>query len=86
MTKEKDAEAGGTFLVGYAGRLFCVQGDFQVAERTDGFDACGCGESYALGAMACLPEMEPRARLTRALEMAAHFSAGVRGPFVFQEA
>ena len=49
-TKEKEAESGGHFLVGHAGRLFCVQSDFQVAERADGFDACGCGESYAMGA------------------------------------
>jgi len=85
MTKDKDAESGGTFLVGYAGRLFCVDGDFQVGERADGIDACGCGQSYALGAMACLPDLQPRERLTRALEVAEHFSAGVRGPFVLQE-
>lgn len=85
MTKDREAETGGTFLVGCAGRLFQIHGDFQVAERADGFDACGCGDSYALGAMASLPGLEPRDRLTAALEVAAHFSAGVRGPFVFEE-
>lgn len=85
MTKESEAEIGGTFLVGYAGRLFSVHGDFQVGERADGFDACGCGESYALGAMACMPDTPPKERLTHALQTAEHFSAGVRGPFVFQE-
>lgn len=86
MTKDREAESGGTFLVGYANRLFVVHGDFQVGERADGFDACGCGESYALGAMAALSDLDPISRLTRALETAAHFSAGVRAPFVFQEA
>lgn len=82
-TKEKEAESGGTFLVGHSGRLFRIDSDFQVGERADGFDACGCGESYALGSMAALSELGPQVRLQRALETAAHFSAGVRGPFVF---
>lgn len=84
-TKDKEAENGGTFLVGHAGRLFRIDSDYQVGERADGFDACGCGESYALGAMACTVDAAPRDRLQRALETAAHFSAGVRGPFVFAE-
>lgn len=61
-TKEKDAESGGTFLVGVAGRLFLIDSDFQVCERADGFDACGCGASYALGAIACT-EGPPKDRL-----------------------
>lgn len=87
MKKEAEVEQGGCFLVGCAGRLFQVHGDFQVAERADGFDACGCGESYALGALAVMSASgPPRERLQGALEIAAHFSAGVRGPFVFEEA
>lgn len=86
MTKDKDAEFGGTFLVGVSGRLFTVHGDYQVAERTDGFDACGCGEAYALAAMACTPGLAPHERLRNALQIAEHFSAGVRGPFTFLEA
>jgi ATP-dependent protease HslVU (ClpYQ) peptidase subunit len=85
-TKEKDAEAGGTFLVGYAGRLFRIDSDFQVGERADGFDACGCGDSYALGVLAVTAGRPARERLRMALETAAHFSAGVRGPFVYAEA
>lgn len=85
MHKESDRELGGQFLVGHAGRLFQIYGDFQVGERADGFDACGCGESYALGSLRNTSEMLPRDRLQTALETAAHFSAGVRGPFVFAE-
>lgn len=84
-TKDKDVESGGTFLVGHAGRLFCIANDFQVGERADGFDACGCGESYALGTLACTDGQPAKDRITKALETAAHFSAGVRGPFVFAE-
>lgn len=84
-TKKEEAESGGTFLVGHAGRLFRVDEDYQVGERADGFDSCGCGESYALGALACSSGMAPEDRVRKALETAAHFSAGVRAPFVFAE-
>lgn len=85
-TKEKDVESGGCFLVGHAGRVFRIDDDFQVGERADGFDACGCGEPYALGALRSTEGMErPADRLEHALKVAAHFSAGVRGPFVFAE-
>lgn len=86
MSKDSEREVGGTFLVGCAGRLFRVDSDFQVGERADGFDAIGCGDAYALAAMACIDgSLSPRDRLQRALETAEHFSAGVRGPFVFEE-
>lgn len=85
--KDKEFETGGTFLVGHAGRLFRIDEDYQVGERADEFDACGCGESYALGSMACTGDLSefPHDRLEMALKTAAHFSAGVRGPFVFAE-
>lgn len=85
-TKDREAENGGTFLVGYEGRLFRIDSDFQVGERADGFDACGCGESYALGVMAVTDGQPARDRLLLALKTAAHFSAGVRAPFVLSEA
>jgi ATP-dependent protease HslVU (ClpYQ) peptidase subunit len=84
-SKKEEVESGGTFLVGHAGRLFRVDSDFQVGERADGFDSCGCGEAYALGSLACTDGMPSKDRVRRALEVAAHFSAGVRGPFVFVE-
>lgn len=84
-TKREEAESGGTFLVGHAGRLFRIEEDYQVGEREDGFDACGCGESYALGSMAMTAGLAPEDRVRKALETAAHFSAGVRAPFVFAD-
>lgn len=82
---DNNADKGGTFLVGYEGRLFCMQSDFQVAESADGFDACGCGQDVALGVMHSNTHLDPKARVLKSLETAAYFSCGVRGPFVFQE-
>lgn len=75
------AERGGTFLVGYEGRLFQVQGDYQVGESLHGYDACGCGEEYALGALHATVGRPSEERVRMALAAAEEFSAGVCGPF-----
>ena len=80
-----NVDTGGTFLVGYQGRLFRMDSDYQVGESADGFDACGCGEAYALGVMQSNTHLDPKARVLKSLETAAYFSCGVRGPFVFEE-
>jgi len=83
-TVSNGVESGGTFLVGYAGRLFRIEDDFQVAESLHGFDACGCGEQIALGSLFSTQEQPVLHRLEVALSAAEEFSAVVRGPFLFQ--
>ena len=78
-------EEGGIFLVGFRGRLFRIDSDFQVGESAINVESVGCGEAYALGAMHALKEAEPMERLQAGLEAAATFSAGVAGPFHFVE-
>jgi len=82
--KDKEQERGGTFLVGLRGRLFQIASDYQVGESLDGYDACGCGESFLLGAMFATKNsnMSTEARLLLALAAAERHSAGVRAPFV----
>lgn len=86
FTAVKDSvEEGGTFLVGYRGRLFHIADDFQVGESTHGFDACGCGDLIALGSLRATRDWtDPRSRVIEALETAEQFSAGVRGPFFIE--
>lgn len=75
-------ESAGTFLVGYQGRIFQVNDDFQVGENVEAFDAVGCGDELALGALYATKGKKPKERLVKALEAAEAFSAGVRGPFI----
>jgi ATP-dependent protease HslVU (ClpYQ) peptidase subunit len=82
--KDNNVESGGNFLVGFRGRLFNIESDFQVGENADGIGACGCGESFALGSLA-ETSGDPRARVLRALAAAERFSAGVRSPFHVEE-
>lgn len=74
-------ETGGTFLVGYKKRLFCIDSDFQVGEFLEPYASVGCGESYALGSFYSTEKLQANERLKKALEAAEMFSAGVRGPF-----
>jgi ATP-dependent protease HslVU (ClpYQ) peptidase subunit len=80
-SKENETEAGGTFLVGYAGRLFTIYDDYQVGESVDGYVAVGCGQDLALGSLHSTVGQAPADRVRIALEAAEHFSAGVCGPF-----
>ncbi|MDX0897402.1 hypothetical protein GOD90_10395 [Sinorhizobium medicae] len=75
------AERGGTFLVGYEGRLFKIEGDYQVGESLLGYDACGCGDDIALGSLYSTAGQEPAQRIMTALGAASCFSAGVIAPF-----
>lgn len=79
--RNNEVEKGGVFLVGYEGRLFTIQEDYQVSENIESFAACGSGDQLALGAMFCCPHLEPRIRILAALTAAERFNAGVRGPF-----
>lgn len=85
LTKKDGFETGGVFLIGIRGELFRVQSDFSILRSVDGFDACGCGENYALGAMRILQNndynLPPESRISEALEAAEHFSSGVKYPF-----
>ena len=83
--KKDEEESGGEFLIGYQGRLFRIESDYQVEESLDNFNACGCGEDFALGAMSILEKMDikPEDKIRKALESAEYFSTSVSSPFLF---
>lgn len=83
--KKDETETAGTFLVGYRGRLFCVDSDYQVAETLLPYAATGCGEDIALGVLFANGGLKPKERILQSLEAAQQFSAGVREPFLIEE-
>lgn len=83
-TVKNGVDEGGFFLVGYRGKLYRVESDFQVGRSVRPFDAVGCGEQYAMGAMLMIVDLTPippKERIERALNAAASLSAGVAPPF-----
>jgi ATP-dependent protease HslVU (ClpYQ) peptidase subunit len=80
-TVDNNREDGGTFIVGWRGRVFVVHDDFQIAESADGFNSVGIGANYALGALHGMNGHAPKEKVRIALEAAERFSGGVGGPF-----
>jgi ATP-dependent protease HslVU (ClpYQ) peptidase subunit len=78
---ENNQEKGGSFLIGYKGKLFCFDSDFQINSFKEDIDAVGSGREYALGAMMALKDLKPEDRIKRSLEIASEFSIYVRKPF-----
>lgn len=81
---EDNTEEGGTFLVGYKGKLYVIEEDYQVGVVGDDFDCVGAGHEIAKGAMyAQSGQVSGRRRIRKALEAAAKFSVSVGPPFNF---
>lgn len=75
---------GGCFLFGFRGRLYEVDSDFQIGKQYANFAAVGCGQDLALGCMYGISENKntnSKDKITKALEAAENYSAGVRAPF-----
>lgn len=69
------------FLVGIRGRLFSIWQDYHVGEYQGQGYSVGCGSAYALGSLFATERKPAAERITKALEAAEFYSAGVRGPF-----
>jgi hypothetical protein len=95
-TRDKDAEAGGCFLVGVRGHLYEIDEDYQVGESLDAWASVGCGYTYAKGALQALDMVRrewwaqgkhtvdnpyERYMVCSALDAAAQYSTGVCPPF-----
>ena len=79
--KENEREEGGSFLVGWLGRLWDVGSDFNVGE-CQRYGATGSGVEAALGALFLADvKCDPESAVTWALRAAEAHNIGVRGPF-----
>lgn len=79
---KKDNNEGGTFLIGYNGKIYNIGSDFQVGIPVNDYDAVGSGRDLALGALHATKTVKPVKRLTMALEAASAYNAGVAPPYL----
>jgi 20S proteasome alpha/beta subunit len=88
--ERSDSELGDlTILVGFEGRLFRIDNDYSVSERTASFDAIGSGSVAALGALMAQERMlkhlkkkyPTRSRVLDALSISEQITPTVRSPF-----
>ena len=75
------AEEGGTFLVGIAGRLYTVHGDYQATRSGHGYNSVGSGSTVALGALHSAADKPAHERAIAALTAAAEHVTSVAAPF-----
>jgi ATP-dependent protease HslVU (ClpYQ) peptidase subunit len=84
---KEGSDSGGSFLVGYKGKLYEIDDDYQVALLSDNIAAVGCGSPEAKGAMYALANTNftPPEKIKKALEITSYLNTGVRPPFVVEE-
>lgn len=86
LKSDNGRQEGGEFLVGYAGRLFHIDSDFQVGEPACGYMAVGSGAAVCLGSLfSSVAVSDQTMRISQALKAAETFNAFVKGPFVILE-
>ena len=82
---KENNESGGCCLIGYRGRLFLMDSDFQIGEMGADYYAVGCGADIALGALHAIGQLDialgPEKAIKLALGAAETYSAGVKGPY-----
>jgi|SRR5579863_1986395 len=88
MKKEDEEEthpAG--ILVGYNGNLYAIDEDFDVGRPLENYYAMGAGSQVAFGAMYATKDagLDPKKRITMALEAATQYDAACRGPYTILE-
>lgn len=84
MKKENELEEHeASFIVGYNGKIFVIEEDFQIGRPITNYAAVGCGAQIAFGALYATAtlRMKPEERIKIALNAAVEYSAGVRAPF-----
>lgn len=83
--KDNEQEAhNGALLVAYRGVVATLDSRYGVSVAAGGYDAVGCGSSFALGVLYATDGLPGKHRVRLALEAAERFSAGVRGPFTIE--
>ena len=87
FTTGEEKAGDSALLVGYRGRLYEMDDDFQMVRQGDPFASVGCGSNVAMGAMymgEVAFALSPEEKIVRALEAAARYHCGVCGPFDVQ--
>lgn len=81
--KKDEAEKGGTALIGYHGKLWRMEEDYQIALADRQGDVVGSGVDGASGALCIIKDMDwpPKHKIKRALQAAEACIQSVRGPF-----
>jgi hypothetical protein len=78
--REDEKEVGGKCLLGFQGRLFLIDSDYQISESQDDYAAIGIADDVALGVLYAKKDMgmPPKQRL----HLAFAFSSEIMMPLI----
>lgn len=85
--EKEDSIPGSDYLLGYKGKLYYVEENFQVIQIKNDYQATGAGSDLALGALYTLKhsgpwtEFDPATIITRGLDAACHHNASCAPPY-----
>lgn len=84
IMKEQEGDAQDSeFILGYKGKIYVIEPDFNIGRPITPYTSCGTGSSYAMGALYVLSEanLEPKHKVEKALQAAAEYCTEVKAPF-----
>ena len=84
MLKDEEGDAQDSeFLLGFRGKIYVIEPDFNIGKPTENYASCGTGASYAMGALYALSESSapPEDKIIKALSAASEYCNGVKPPF-----
>ncbi len=81
--EDNEVSSSGSFLIGFNGALYEVEGDFQVGKVLGNFNSIGAAYEIALGAMSILDKLDIPAshKVFGGLYTSVEFSTAVSKPF-----
>jgi ATP-dependent protease HslVU (ClpYQ) peptidase subunit len=91
FTAEKDNRySGGTFIIGWAGRLYVIESDFQYHRPAMNYCCVGAGDEYGMGAMHALSylkgsDVHEHFHLLQAMRAASELNCFVAAPYIIMD-
>lgn len=85
IEKGKCLDDSWELMLGYKQKLYHIFDNFQIGIIRENFNACGCGEKYAIGALRSLEDskrLTAEDKVAKVLKIAEEFSSGVKSPFI----
>ncbi len=83
IMEEKEGEAHDSeFIVGYQGKIYVIESNFNIGRPLHNYASCGSGMDYAMGCLYNMPEeLHITSKIEKALSASAEFCSSVRKPF-----
>lgn len=83
IEKDKKEQTRNEFIIAFRGEIYKIGCDFAINNPVENYTAIGSGEKFALGSLHAteLSGLDPRTRITQALDAASKYNSFVAPPY-----